>query len=396
MDLSLLLSPPQPDSSELASKIVSLLSITVMSILFGIKTYNVQFKYLTYSRWLVLVLYIISWGFTCAATLFVTTNNGNQLSCYLSELACDIFYSATKIIIYCWLIEKVWVVSSVRKSRWKTKSYRLHVGLLLPYSAIAVLLIAFHIAEIDQENSHCIIGLQPIASIPLLVYDFIFNLYFTILFVKPLLQIGRNVQSDWKQSRLHDVALRTLAASTVCLLVSFANILALVILNGRERGVLCLTCCTVDVTINVATIHWVTSSPVGKTNKDQSYAAKNNDQSHEERRGTGDRFDDPCSRRQNDIHNIHVDDYIAGDLTDSTEQTKQGKGYLGTEFEKHEKNMAGTAIGMIPIIHSGLEGVHQYGYANTRFKMVTDDQASTTSSEEQQSHSSRRSLTNVP
>lgn len=73
----------------------------------------------------------------------------------------------------------------------------------------------------------------------------------------PLIRIGRSVQTDWKSSRLHEVALRTLAASTVCLFVSFANILALVILNGRERGVLCLTCCTVDVTINVITIHWV-------------------------------------------------------------------------------------------------------------------------------------------
>lgn len=246
-------SAPQPDGSELASKLVSLLSISVMSILFGIKTFNVQFKYLTYSRWLVLTLYIISWGFTCAATLFVSTNNMNLLSCFLSEMACDIFYSATKIIIYGWLIEKVWVVSSVRKSRWKTKSYRIHMLLLAPYSGIAAIMIVFHIAEIE-ETGMCIIGLRPVASIPLLVYDFIFNLYFTILFVLPLIRIGRSVQTDWKSSRLHEVALRTLAASTVCLFVSFANILALVIMNGRERGVLCLTCCTVDVTINVITI----------------------------------------------------------------------------------------------------------------------------------------------
>ena len=66
----------QPDGGELASKMVSLLSVGAMSMLFGIKTFNVQFKYLTYSRWLVLLLYIISWGFTCAGMLFVTTNNG--------------------------------------------------------------------------------------------------------------------------------------------------------------------------------------------------------------------------------------------------------------------------------------------------------------------------------
>lgn len=72
-----------PDWGEIASKLVSLLSITIMTILFGIKTYNVQFQYLTYSRWLVLALYIMSWGFTCAATLFVSTNNGEFLVPFL-------------------------------------------------------------------------------------------------------------------------------------------------------------------------------------------------------------------------------------------------------------------------------------------------------------------------
>lgn len=71
------------------------------------------------------------------------------------------------------------------------------------------------------------------------------------------MRISKSVQADWRTSRLHDVAVRTLAASVVCLLVSFANILALIILDGRERGVLCLTCCSVDVTINVVTVHWV-------------------------------------------------------------------------------------------------------------------------------------------
>lgn len=83
----------------------------------------------------------------------------------------------------------------------------------------------------------------------------------TILFIKPLMKSEDGTQVGWKASRLHDVARRTLVASIVALLVSFANILTLTIFNGRERGVLCLTCCTVDVTINVATIHWVKKKP---------------------------------------------------------------------------------------------------------------------------------------
>lgn len=69
-----------------------------------------------------------------------------------------------------------------------------------------------------------------------------------------------NVKSIIKRnSRLNEVAFRTLVASIVCLVVSFANIFSLQMLHGRERGLVCLTCCTVDVTINVITIHWVTT-----------------------------------------------------------------------------------------------------------------------------------------
>lgn len=92
----------------------------------------------------------------------------NYLSCLLSELACDIFYSATKIIIYCWyaykntrswdiwltwnsrLIEKVWVVSSVRQSRWRTRSYKIHMALMLPYTGIAALLVC--VIQVNHDS----------------------------------------------------------------------------------------------------------------------------------------------------------------------------------------------------------------------------------------------------
>lgn len=74
----------QPDEGELVAKLVSLFSSTVLSVLFGLKTFNVQFKYLSYSKWIVLVLYIFSWSFTVMGMLLVTTNNGNQVRLYHS------------------------------------------------------------------------------------------------------------------------------------------------------------------------------------------------------------------------------------------------------------------------------------------------------------------------
>ncbi|RCH90589.1 hypothetical protein CU098_009096 [Rhizopus stolonifer] len=253
----------QPDSSELAAKIVSLLSFSLLSTLFGIKTYNVHFRYLTYSRWLVLALYVLSWTFTITSMLLMTTNNNNYISCFLSIMVCDIFYAGTKITIYAWLIEKIYVVSSIRQTRWRSKAYRFHACLMLPYIAIFTLMLVFHTAEIE-ESGVCIIGLQNVASLPLLSI----NLYMTIFFIRPLAKLGSSAKIGWRASRLNEVALRTLMASLVCLIVSFANIFALIMFKGRERGLVCLTCCTVDVTINVITVHWVTSQTPGKRMKD--------------------------------------------------------------------------------------------------------------------------------
>ncbi|CAO3598520.1 unnamed protein product [Absidia cylindrospora] len=264
----------QPDGGEIASEIIGLFAISIMCTLFGIKTYNVQYRYLSYSRWLVLLLYMCSWAFTVTGLILMATNNGNYLSCLLSELTCDIFYSGTKILMYCWLIEKVWVVNAGRTSRWQTKSYRFHVLLLTPYVAIFSLMIIFHNAWLEYDGL-CTIGLKPIASIPLIAYDFIFNMYMTILFVLPLMKIGNDTNMDWKQSRLHEVASKTMIASVVCLFASFANVAALAILNGTERGVVCLTCCFVDVMVNVVTVHWVTSQPAGgRTTRDTVISSK--------------------------------------------------------------------------------------------------------------------------
>ncbi|CAO3636016.1 unnamed protein product [Cunninghamella blakesleeana] len=256
---------PQPDDGEIAAQIIGLFGVTTMGILFGIKTYNIQYKFLSYSRWLIVILYICSWAFTFSGLTLVLTNNGNYTSCLLSEFACDVFYSGTKICIYCWLIEKVWIVNAGRASRWDTLSYRFHILLLTPYIAIFILMILFHNAWLLSDGT-CIIGLKAAASIPLLVYDFIINLYMTVLFVKPLMKIDKDTNVDQKTSRLREVAKRTMVASVVCLIASFANVCALAILNGQERGVICIVCCFMDVMINVITIHWVTTQPTGGNN----------------------------------------------------------------------------------------------------------------------------------
>ncbi|KAI9031710.1 hypothetical protein CLU79DRAFT_694327 [Phycomyces nitens] len=261
-----------PDAVEIVTKFISLICISILSVLFGIKIYKIELRYLTYSKWLVLALYVCSWAFSMTATLLASTNDGksnisecfscdlsflgNETSCTLSQLTCDLFYSGSKFIIYVWLIEKVWIVSGNSVGRWKSPTYIFHMCLLIPYIGIMAIMIYFKISGLDPAGV-CTIGLSLIASIPLLIFDFLLSSFMSILFIKPLFIAGKNAHDDWRNSRLHGVAVRSFVASIVGLLVSFVNILVLILFPQGVRDILCFTCCTIDVTINVITIHWV-------------------------------------------------------------------------------------------------------------------------------------------
>ncbi|CEI88358.1 hypothetical protein RMCBS344292_02749 [Rhizopus microsporus] len=87
--------------------------------------------------------------------------------------------------------------------------------------------------------------------------------------MSPLMNVGMTSRTNWKKSRLYKLARRTLVASIVSLLISFFNVLVVVITKGHERGLVCLTMCTVDVTVNVVTVHWVTNNNSSSKGRDQ-------------------------------------------------------------------------------------------------------------------------------
>ncbi|KAI9305473.1 hypothetical protein BJ944DRAFT_161661 [Cunninghamella echinulata] len=254
-----------PDGLEIMSELISLVCITLLAGGFGSKTYNEDFKNLNYGRVLVILLYFSSWAFSFTSCILVSTNDNNLTSCTLGMMACNVFYCGSKIVCYAWLIERVHLVTNTKTARLKSWQYRVHLLLLSPYLFIFVLMMTFKNIYLLSDGK-CIIGLQFIASIPLLIYDFVLNLYLTWLFMRPLMNVGRNSRMDWKRSRLYRLAKRTLVASVVCLLVSLVNVTIVVWSQGNERGLVCLSMCTVDVTVNVLTVHWVTSNGNSKEN----------------------------------------------------------------------------------------------------------------------------------
>lgn len=68
-----------PDPEELASQILSLVSISVLSIIMGSKTGDTRFGELSVSRILITALYFWSWAFTIISTILVSTNNRKSI-----------------------------------------------------------------------------------------------------------------------------------------------------------------------------------------------------------------------------------------------------------------------------------------------------------------------------
>ena len=88
-----------------------------MSTLFGRKTAGTKMSNINYARGLVIALYLVSWMFSFMATQLVQTNDNNMVSCVISIYTCIALYAGSKIIIYLFLMEKVYVVTAVGLTR---------------------------------------------------------------------------------------------------------------------------------------------------------------------------------------------------------------------------------------------------------------------------------------
>lgn len=250
------------------SLLVSLLAISLMSVLFGRKTSGTNMSSINYARGLVISLYMVSWGFTTIAAILTSTNPGNMTSCTLSIFVCLSLYAASKIIIYLFLIEKVYVVSSVTTTRKDTLLYRVNILLLTPYTVILVLMILNRVAVLNEKDE-CVIGLKPLASIVLILYDIFVSCWLTVLFIRPLMSTTSVLQGPSK-GKLRQVARRTLIGSIIALILSSGNVFTLVYYRGYEDSVLCLLSCTLDVTLNAVAVHWVTSRARGSHPTDKA------------------------------------------------------------------------------------------------------------------------------
>ncbi|KAH7197122.1 uncharacterized protein B0J16DRAFT_327501 [Fusarium flagelliforme] len=253
---------PVPIGGDTMSVIVSLAATSILSIfLFQRITAVRSWSRLPFVAWLVLIIYIDSYGFVFTSAILqqVFGVNSSFNICHGAILLCLICYVTTKILIYVFLVEKAHVIRSSTTRRRNSKLYLFNmITLLVGYGVVVVMNFMFRIARI--VNGECFIGMQKISMIPLIAFDAVVNVYLTILFLIPLknLYSFKNLPKTGANSRLRSVAVRTFVGACCTLTSSIVNLTVLMVLNG-EPGWVCLMCCNSDVLFSAIVVQWVTS-----------------------------------------------------------------------------------------------------------------------------------------
>ncbi|KAI0663639.1 hypothetical protein C8Q70DRAFT_906798 [Cubamyces menziesii] len=252
---------------EVLSAVIHLFGVSVLAFLLSKKIHwrdVSSFQAISRIAWprlLVILNVIDSWLFLFSTGLLVN-GTGMELSetvCFLGILNCIIFYATSKILIYLFLVEKVYVLWSgaARKKRLRSPIYLACLSVVGVYMGVAIFLILGRISYFRDDGS-CVIGLTRPASLTLLIYDLFVNVFLTSLFVWPLLNRKFNTP------RIRRVAIRTLWAAAVALTTSCINILVLTIMHGTQLGWVCLASCGTDVVVNAGVLCWVTSGQSGQ------------------------------------------------------------------------------------------------------------------------------------
>lgn len=95
-----------PDQWEILAEVNSVTCITLVSLIFGRKLASIDGP-IHYCRALLLILYGLSWAFNLISCMLTSTNNGNFISCVMTQFNVALIATAAKIALYLYFIEKV-------------------------------------------------------------------------------------------------------------------------------------------------------------------------------------------------------------------------------------------------------------------------------------------------
>ncbi|KAJ7675220.1 hypothetical protein B0H17DRAFT_1182973 [Mycena rosella] len=201
-------------------------------------------RQITWARLCVLLLLFDSYLFllSTGVLIFGVGLQINKIACAAGIYLCVTFYTTSKLLIYAFLTEKVYIVwRNERGSRLKSPVYLLCMATISLYVGIIVAMAFGRIAQFRPEDGACVIGLKPTVSLLLLAYELACAAALTTSIVR----------SD--QCTHLELANPILQGNT--LLTSFKGY--------AEPSFVCLASCALDtnvgsqVVFNAAAIFWV-------------------------------------------------------------------------------------------------------------------------------------------
>ncbi|KAL0079845.1 hypothetical protein J3Q64DRAFT_1838861 [Phycomyces blakesleeanus] len=250
-----------PDNSEIGAEVLSVVSITVLSTLFGLKCASIESR-ISYSQQLVLTVIGISIGFDLIACMLTSTNNRNYVACLLSVLHCTFIYTAAKIAVYLYFIEKIYILSASKKPRFRSILYIISLGLLLPHVAIVILMVVYRVVDVSEQFPFvCTIGYEMPASIACTAYEAFINLYFLSIFAKFIIHPNHKQHTSPMSHIITIESKRNFVGVLSSFVASCANYALMVGFDGRERGLVAMSISTADLSIVACIIFWISAHP---------------------------------------------------------------------------------------------------------------------------------------
>ncbi|KAF9260652.1 hypothetical protein L218DRAFT_932072 [Marasmius fiardii PR-910] len=213
-------------------------------------------KAISWPRMCVDLIFIDSWLFliTSGILIFGVGLETVEGACTAGIFICVLFYATSKVLIYCFLAEKVHLVWSptAGKRRLRSPVYLACLVSVVAYTIVVAVMVTGRV-HYWRDSGVCVIGLKFYSSIPLLSFDLYINVFLNGLFLWPLFR------SKIVNPKLRSVAIRTLIASSVALTTSLVNIGVLTAEHGQQLGWVCLGSCGTDVILNALAVFWVTN-----------------------------------------------------------------------------------------------------------------------------------------
>ncbi|KAF9041093.1 hypothetical protein BDZ89DRAFT_944749 [Hymenopellis radicata] len=238
--------------AQVVSSLIHFLGVSLLShclsrriALERLVSYRAIFQ-IPWPRLCLILVFLDSWLFLFSSGILIF-GVGLELQesvCSAAIHLCIAFYSTSKLLIYAFLIERVYIVWSPVScvARFKSPIYVVSFITVCLYSVVIFLMLFGECVRTEGDMA-CMIGLKAMSSIPLLSYDLYISIFLTAAFLWPL------IRTQSLNRRVKRVAKRALVASTVALTTSTVNIAVLTALRGHELGWLCLGSCGADVRV---------------------------------------------------------------------------------------------------------------------------------------------------